>query len=325
MQILAALAQDPILRRRANSFPYWALEKLAQPLLYSAPRSCHYINPSPAKMHSPRTLLRTVSGVAATIALGACGDSTGVDGPRQVSLSFQVGSSTSLAAVSMVTPPADGPQRVAGPPLTLEGTNGTLQIDEIRVIVAEVELDGEDDACEDGTPSTDDCADFEAPPRFLDLPLDGQPVAAFTSLVPAGTYDELEFEIEDLEDDEEDTEFAAEIAALREAILDEFPDWPREATALVVGSFTSPTETTSFRVYLEAEIEVERDLVPPLVVADDGSDGIDLTVDIRPDIWFGSSDGTVLDLSQYDYDATGQLLEFEVEMEDGIVEIEIER
>lgn len=268
-------------------------------------------------------------GVAATallIALGACGDATGVDGPRRVSLNFRVGE---MSAPSLLAgtpgPEASGPTRVAGPPMRLVGTNGTLQIDEIRVIVAEVELKGDDDVCSDGTLGTDDCADFEAPPRFLDLPLDGQPVEAFTSLIPAGEYDELEFEIEDLEDDEQDTQFAAEIAALRTVILSEFPDWPRKATALVVGSFESPAGTTAFRVYMEAEIEIERDLVPPLIVSDDGSAGTDLIVDIRPDIWFGRSDGSVMELHLYDFDATGELLEFEVEMENGIVEVEVDR
>jgi len=159
----------------------------------------------------------------------------------------------------------------------------------------------------------------------IDEDLDGQPIEAFSGLIPPGTYDELEFEIEDLEDDEEDTQFAAEIEALREAIQDEFPDWPRKATALVVGSFDAVGGgSTDFRVYIEAEIEIERALQPPLVVDVDGASSSALTVDIRPDLWFARSDGSVLNLSLYDYDETGQVLEFELEMEEGFLEIEIE-
>ncbi len=44
---------------------------------------------------------------------------------------------------------------------------------------------------------------------------------------------------------------------------------------------------------------------------------------MRPDIWFMRSDGSVLPLHLYDYGQTGQLLEFEVEMEEGFTEIEI--
>ncbi len=252
----------------------------------------------------------------------ACGDSTGVGDPASVALNFKV--STSAAAPAQGPATVNGPARSSHPQLVLQGTNGILTIDEIRLIVAEVELDGDDDACEDTVDASDDCAEFEAPPRFLNLPLDGSPVEAFVGLIPPNTYDELEFEIEDLEDDEDDTEFAAEIAVLRQEILDEFPDWPRDATGLVVGSFqNNDGDVVSFRVYLEAEIEIERDLVPPLVVGEDGA-APDLTVDIRPDIWFGRSDGSVLELHLWDYDATGDLLEFEVEMEDGFTEIEFD-
>lgn len=255
--------------------------------------------------------------------MSACGDSTGVGDPASVALNFQLSTASPAQAVPGPAT-ANGPARASHAHLVLEGTNGTLTIDEIRLVVAEVELDGDDDACEDDLPSSEDCAEFEAPPRFLNLPLDGSPMEAFVGLIPPNTYEELEFEIEDLEDDEEDTEFAAEIAMLREEIRDEFPDWPDDATALVRGSFeNNDGEVIPFRVYLEAEIEVERDLVPPLIVGDDGA-APDLTVDIRPDIWFGNSDGSVVELHLWDYDATGELLEFEVEMEEGFTEIEFD-
>ena len=271
---------------------------------------------------NPRATLPAGLAVTLAFVLGACDDSTGVGAPGTVALNFTVSSGAGTAAVQ---PATSGPSLVAGPPMTISGTNGTLTIEEIRLIVAEAELDGDDDACEDDLPG-EDCAKFEAPPRFLDLPLDGDPIQAFVGVVPQGTYDELEFEIEDLEDDEDDTQFAAEIAALREDILAEFPDWPRKATALVVGSFEAVGGgTTDFRVYIEAEIEIERALVPPLVVGPDGTTGADITVDIRPDIWFSLSDGSVLDLSDYDYDDTGMVLEFELEMEDGFTELEIDR
>lgn len=265
---------------------------------------------------------RSILGLLGITFAAACGEPTGVDGPRDVALNFRIQSS-GANPVAAARSPAAAPMAVVGPPLVLTGTNGTLTIDEIRLIVAEAELDGEDDACEsDGL--GDDCADFEAPPRFLDLPLDGEPVEVFVGVVPPGIYDELEFEIEDLEDDEEDSQFAAEIDALMQDILAEFPDWPRKATALVAGSFESPSAgVIPFRVFLEAEIEVEIDLSPPLVVSDEGTLGSELTVDIRPDIWFGRPDGSVLELYLYDYGTTGMVLEFEVEMEDGFTEIEI--
>jgi hypothetical protein len=93
---------------------------------------------------------------------------------------------------------------------------------------------------------------------------------------------------------------------------------------LVTGSFT-PTSGSpeDFRVFIEAEIEVEMDLIPNLVLGD-GTSSRDVTVDIEPAIWFGRPDGSVLDLRQYDYDSTGDLLELDVELEDGFTRVEID-
>ena len=43
--------------------------------------------------------------------------------------------------------------------------------------------------------------DFEAPPTFVDLPLDGTPLTIVGQDIPAGFYKELEFEVEDAEVD----------------------------------------------------------------------------------------------------------------------------
>jgi len=276
-------------------------------------------------MSMRNSVLGASVALIASLGVLACGDSTGVDGPQNVVLNFRVTGGAALASASPSL--AGGPNLVAGPPMTLAGTNGSLTITEIRIIIAEVELESVGGSCDDD----DDCPDFEAPPRFLDLPLDGEPIAAVTGLIPPGTYKELEFEVEDLEldddddEDEDDLAEAAAIAAVRAEILSAFPDWPEKASALVVGTFEPVGGSAiDFRVYLEAEVEVELDLLPHLVVADDGTLSRSLTVDIRPDIWFVRSDGSVLPLHLWDFDVTGRLLEFELEMEDGFTEIEID-
>lgn len=263
--------------------------------------------------------------LVAALGLTGC-DTTSVDGPRPLSLLFSVSTAAPSASLQ-TTASLLSDASIVGPPMALTGSNGTLTIDEIRLVVAEVELEGDDDNCVDDanaqTPD-DDCNEVESPPRFVDLPLDGQPVEAISGIIPPGVYDELEFEIEDLEDDEGE-EFAQEIAALREAIRDEFSDWPEEASVFVAGTFTTTDGVdTSFRVFIEAEIEVERDLMPPLVVEGSGSDPVELTIDVQPDRWFVRNDGTVLDLSAFDWDTTGELLELEVEIEDGFVDVEVE-
>ena len=270
---------------------------------------------------------RRVSIMIGLLAAAACADGTGPQGPQQLGVLFRVSSAPSPVS-SPVSGASGSPAQVAGPPLILTGTNGTLTIDEIRIVVSEIELEAIDDSClgEDDSVDDlgDDCEEFEVGPQFLDLPLDGTPIEVATEAVPAGTYEELEFEIEDLEDDEDDATEAALITAVRAQILAAVADWPREASALVTGQFTpnggSPID---FRVFLKAEIEIEMELVPPVVI-DGGVASRDLTVDIEPEIWFTASDGSVIDLTQYDYDATGQLLEFDVEFEDAFTKVEIE-
>jgi hypothetical protein len=49
-----------------------------------------------------------------------------------------------------------------------------------------------------------------------------------------------------------------------------------------------------------------------------------IVVEIDSRGWFERSNGSVTDLSQFDYGKTGTLLEFEAEFENGVMEVEIE-
>lgn len=256
--------------------------------------------------------------VLAVAGLAACDGGTGPEGRTPVGVAFSGSgtASSSLQGTSATRSPW-GTQSV-----TVAGTNGTLVIEELRIIVAEFELDRlNDDACVE---EDDSCEEFEAPPAFVNVPLDGGDVVAVTAPVTPDTYDEIEFEIEDLDDDEEDPVKAQQIEELMADILAEFPDWPREASMLAVGTFT-PTdgEPVSFRVYFEAEVEIELELSPPVTVTDDGT-GATFTVNIDPDLWFSRGDGTVMNLAELDYDRTGAVVAFEVEIEDGFSEVEFD-
>lgn len=271
-------------------------------------------------MHEHQSARRAVLAAAA-LAAAACGDGTGLIDPQSVSVGFQV---VGPAAAPVSAGASRAPARVAGPPMVISGANGSLIVEEIRIIINEVELKPADGSCDSSGAGSDDCPEFEAPPRFLDLPLDGHPIDAVTVAVPVGSYKELDFEIEDLEDDESDPAEAAAIAAVRAQVLAAVPDWPDEASVLVVGTFT-PTggAAEAFRVFLKAEIEIEMELQPNLVVAEDGTSTRQLMVDITPHVWFLEAGGDVLELPLYDWDATHQLLEFDVELEDGFIKIEI--
>lgn len=177
--------------------------------------------------------------------------------------------------------------------LVITGANGTLNISDIRLVVAEFELDGDDDV---NQCTGDDCEDFNAGPMFVDLPLSGGPVTVASGDIPPGVYREVEFEAEDLDDDEEDPAEAQRIAELRQQILAQFPDWPRDASMLVTGSFT-PTggQPVQFRTFIEAEIEIELDLNPPLTVGEGSAGSLDITLD--PAVIFKSGNN-VINLSQ---------------------------
>ena len=264
-------------------------------------------NTSRPRSRTPAVLFAALPALA----LAACdSDSTGPADGEPVEIRF-----TTRAAASGAAAPS-GP--LATP---VEGTNGTLEITDLRVIVAELEFEGTNGTCNtsgDDDDDDEDCFEVELPPRLVDVPLDGAPLTVTTADLPAGSYNEFELEIEDLEDDEDDTEFAQEIAALRSEILATFSDWPNKATIRVEGTFT-PTggATESFVAYVEGEVEVELDLVPPLDISDAGPAEHTLDVVLFPERWFVRGDGSVIDLAEYDFATTGRLLEIEVEIEDG--------
>lgn len=216
---------------------------------------------------------------------------------------------------------SSGPSSIApkatGDSLVLAGSNGTLTIDDVRLIVSEIELEGDADS-----------AEFEASHSFLDLPLDTVDVAPVAAgQIPSGAYTEFEFEVEDvdLDEAEEDDDDEEALRSLRNVIHQDYPNWPDDASMVVTGTFTPEGDTTkTFATYFEAEIEVEREMSPAFEVNGDNLSRT-LTVKLDPSQWFAHNDGTVRNLAEDDYETTGELVEFEAEFEDGVTEIESDR
>jgi len=270
--------------------------------------------------------------------LAACDGSTTTPGAVvQADVAFRA---TSGAAADAVSGSSAAPARV----ITVEGSNGTLELEELHVIVAEFELermgaddcdddssshDSDDDSMDDDSSGAsdsddssddDDCEEFEAPPAFVNVPLDDGEVVEVSAPVAPDTYEEIEFEIEDLDDDDEDGESASEILS---EIRSAFPDWPDDASILVTGTYTADgEEPVSFRVYFEAEVEIELELDPPVTIADDGDPTF--TVELNPGSWFTDGSGQVRNLAELDYDETGTVHELEVEVENGEWEVEFD-
>mgnify|MGYP002761172694 CR=1 FL=1 len=258
--------------------------------------------------------------VALVVAVTGC-DSTGpsTSGGGEVQVGFSTASSSSPSSTTALA-------KAASDSLVLSGPNGdSLDIHDIRLIVDKVKLeqDSDDDAGSDGTEVEIEREVEVERPSFLDLPLQGSeisPVAAGD--VPEGTYNEFEFEVDDLDDDEGNAQ-----ALLSEIREDEgFSNWPEDASMVVVGTFAPADGTpTAFTAYFAAEIEVERELQTPLEVTGDGFSR-ELVVRLDPGQWFTRTDGTPVDLSQSDYDAREEPVEFEAEyeFEDGVSEIEFD-
>lgn len=236
---------------------------------------------------------------ALVLLAAACDSPSGAGGAGRVEVRMGVDAPQGGAA------PANAATAAAGT-LVVEGTNGVLTLDGVKMVVAEFELDGDDDValCRGGQGTDDraddDCEDFDAGPFLVDLPLGGGEVAVTTGDIPNGTYRRVEFEVEDL-DDNDDVSSAAKIAALRQQILAQFPDWPRDASMLVTGTFQPRVNGTlgaarPFRTFLEAEVRVRVRLQPPLVVSD-ASASRTVSVTLDPATFFKTG-GQVRDLSQ---------------------------
>lgn len=224
-----------------------------------------------------KILTRTLPFLAIA-ALGACDDSsTAPEGNVPVSLSVALAPSAAPAgALSMDgwgSPPVSRAQTFT------DGTN-ELVLDEVTIVLSEVELENifEDD-CEDGEGFDDDCEEFETGPFLLELPLDGSVETVLSVDVPVGSYDELEFEIDALDDDDD-----REIELLRDN--PEFDD----ISIRVVGTWNG--EPFTFTTDVEAEQEL--DLSPPLEV-NDGDNPMNLTLQFDLDMWFRDLSGDLID------------------------------
>ena len=192
------------------------------------------------------------------------------------------------------------------------GSNGTLEIERIAFVVSEMELRADGDRCLIGA-LDDDCQEVEMNPRLVTLEMDGSATVLTTTRVPAGSYTAIEFEIEDVDFDDEE---AAEVAT---SIRERFADWPEGASMLVIGTFTAEDGTVSaFRTYLDADVEVEREFVEPAEVRHDQT----LRIRVDPSTWFRGENDTVINLSELAHDIRGELAELEAEIEEGFASID---
>jgi len=255
------------------------------------------------------------------------GCDTASDNSSQSRVTLQFQTISSLSSPGTLGAAAFGQQ--ADDTLIVEGSNGRLEIRDIRFIVEEIELkkDKDDAECEneENGEDEDDCEEMEAGPFFVDLPLQADTLNLGTDFFDPGLFEELEFEVGDVDlDEDEDDEEKQEHRELAELIRTDFPDWPDEASLVIIGNFISTeNDTSSFKVFAEAEVEIEMEFDPPMEIDENTFDQI-IRVKIDPRRWLLLSDDTVPDLSEFDYESTGRILEFEAKFKDGFMSVEVE-
>ena len=202
--------------------------------------------------------------VAATLI--ACGD-----GAPEVRMALAVrgGNANALSAAVTATPGTAG--------LALDDGDNTLLITKAEIVLEEIELKRtEATACASSAGEDDDCEKFETGPRLVQLPLDGKVSQELATAVPAGSYDQLEFEVHKLEGDGGSD------------ILRDRPDL-EGLSVRIVGSYNG----TPFVFVSEESQELELELSPPLVVDEGGSD-VNLTLSIDLAAWFTSGAGMLV-------------------------------
>lgn len=251
--------------------------------------------------------------IALAFGLAACNDDpSGPDGGETAQLTVSFTGPGVGGTPEAVAPPAGELPGAASastlrvrPSVELGGANGTLTIDEMQIVVSGFAMEEPDGNCSGAV----GCARFDGPPIATPLPLTDESLPVAQGAIAAGAYDELTFEVEDLEADQPgDQEKADQLAALLDEVRQDVPDWPESAAAYVTGQFT-PTggEPVEFRTFLEAESTVTLSFAAPLAISDEDS-GDRMVVEVTAGEWFAGEE--VVDLSAHDFDLTGEVVSF---------------
>jgi hypothetical protein len=212
---------------------------------------------------------RMLIAILLAVGVAACGDGVGPGDDATVSLSFTTRAPGAAAAPGFFA-------SVVADTL-VDGTN-TLVITKGEIVLREIELKKQQyDDCNESM-SDDDCEEFETGPILVDLPLDGSVETEITIAPAADTYDELEFEIHKVSnDDPEDAQFRA--------------DYPHMVgkSIRIEGSFNG----AAFVYETDLDVEQEFDLVPPITVTETtGAANVTVLLDLNQ--WFRDGSGNLL-------------------------------
>ena len=202
----------------------------------------------------------------------ACSDGTGLGNEPGVSLSF----TTRTTAAQ----PAPGFFGSVMADTMVDDQQNELIITSAQVVLREIELERMNhDDCDDMSGSDDSCEEIDVGPMLVDLPLNGGVETTITVDVPADVYDEIEFDIHKVSnDDPGDADFRAQ-----------YPDMVGKSIR-VTGTFNGE----AFTYETDLSVEQEYDLNPPLTV-DANSPSANVTVLFDLSGWFVDGSGNLID------------------------------
>lgn len=285
--------------------------------------------PSPLRRTSVPALVVLLSFLAA----GCVELFVGPDGENgRLSLSFRLEAEDGTSAGASYRDARPGPRLST----TVTGSGGaTLVLHDLRVVVGEFALERELGGCtaSDGS-DTSGCETFVAAPHLLQVSLgeleQGEAIRVSES-APADAYEALEFGVR-VPGESLLAEIRQEGAEVAQARPDRpklaFDDWPEGATAFVSGTYDADGEAGSsapvpFRIYFSGEagarVEFQQDF--PLMIR--GGETTEAAVVMSRDVWRSSEDQQVLDLSQLDYDETGQVYTLDTSLIEGFDTVEV--
>ena len=192
--------------------------------------------------------------------------------------------SVSFASAGALATNASGNAMLVG------ATGDTLLITKIQLVLNNVELRRADVAvCPDSIAvsttrerSSDDrgCSRLDLGPMLLDVPLDSTGASKLAVSIPAGSYREIEFELDKVRT-------GSGASAAESLFISQHPDF-RDVTVRIAGTYRGAPFTFVSRVEAEVEFEVE----PALLVESGVNDNVTVSLDLRR--WFRGETGGLL-------------------------------
>ena len=192
--------------------------------------------------------------------------------------------SVSFAATGTATTTPNGSAVIVG------SANDTLVVSRVELVLDEVKLKRSGvTSCPDSMSTSRDssrsadrsgCSRLDLGPTLLDLPLSGTGTSPVSVTVPAGTYHEIEFELDDVST-------SSGSSAAERAFLAAHPDL-RDVSVRVTGTYRG----TAFSYVSRPKAKVEFEFEPSIVIEAGVNDNVTIALDLGQ--WFKDAAGAVL-------------------------------